>query len=164
MLCESQPQIKPKEISIQSLASDLDGTSYSPYLGCVQAIIDMNPPQDIKGVQCFLGMCNYLSCFTPNLAEIVKPLTELTHVGAIWSWSSQHNKACKDAKAVIAKATSFKFFDVNKPCVLQVVASDTGLGGALLHEGQSVAFTSSTLLTTEINYALLKRSIWPLIK
>ena len=46
-----------------------------------------------------------------------------------------------------------KFFDVNKPCVLQVDASDKGLGSALLQDGQPVAFTSSTLSATEVNYA-----------
>ena len=135
----------------------INGNGISPHPDRVQAIINMNPPRDVKGVQRFLGMCNYLSRFTPNLADIVKPLTELTHVRAIWSWSSQHDKAFKDAKAVIANATSLQFFDVNKPCVLQVDASDTGLGGALLQEGQPVAFTSSTLSATEINYAPIEK-------
>ena len=52
-----------------------------------------------------------------------------------WSWSSQHDKAFKAAKSLIANATMLKFFAVNKRCVLQVDASDTGLGGALLQDG-----------------------------
>ena len=51
----------------------------------------------------------------------------------------------------------FKFFDVNKLCVLQVDASDTGLGGALLPDGQPVAFTSSTLSATEVKYAAIEK-------
>ena len=129
----------------------------TPHPVCVPAIVDMNPPQDVKGVQRFLGMCNYLSRFTPNLAEIVKPLTELTHVNAVWVWSSQHEKAFSAAKSSIANATTLKFFDVNKPCVLQVDASDTGLGGALLQDGQPVAFASSTLSATEVNYAPIEK-------
>ena len=102
-------------------------------------------------------MYNYLSQFTPNLAEIVKPLTELTHVNAVWSWSSWHDQAFREAKRVIANVTTLKFFYVNKPCVLQVDASDTGLGGAMFQEGQPVAFTSSTLSATEINYAPIEK-------
>ena len=120
----------------------LSSTGITPHPDRVQAIKDMTPRQDVKGVQRFLGMCNYLSRFTPNLAEIVKPLTELTHGNAVWSWSSQHDKAFKTAKSLIANATTLKFFDVGKPCVLQVDASDTGLEGALLQDGQPVAFTS----------------------
>ena len=91
----------------------------------VRATVDMNPPQDVKGVQRFLGMRNYLSRFTPNLSETVKPLTELTHVDAVWSWSSQHDKAFSSAKSAIANATTLKLFNVNRPCVLQVDASDS---------------------------------------
>ena len=135
----------------------LSGNGISPHPDRVQAIVDMDPPKDVKGVQRFVGMCNYLSPFTPNLAEIVKPLTELTHVNTVWSWSSRHDQAFREAKCVMANATTLKFFDVNKPCVLQVDASDTGLGGALLQEGQPVAFTSSTLSATEINYARIEK-------
>ena len=75
------------------------------------------------------------------------------YVDAVWSWSSQHDKAFSSAKSAIANATTLKLFDVNKPCVLQVGASDSGLGGALLQDGQPVAFTSSTLSPTKVNYA-----------
>ena len=71
----------------------LSSTGISPHPDRVQAIKEMTSPQDVKGVQRFLGTCNYLSRFTPNLAEIVKPFTELTHGDAVWSWSSQHDKA-----------------------------------------------------------------------
>ena len=75
----------------------------------------------------------------------------------MWSWSSQHDKAFKRTKSFIANAATLKFFDVNKPCVLQVDASDTGVGGALLQDGQPVDFTTSTLSATEVNYAAIKK-------
>ena len=121
----------------------------TPQPDWVRAIVDINPPQDARVIQRFLGICNYLSRLTPNLSEIVKPLTELTHVDAVWSWSSQHDKAFSSAKSAITNATTLKFFDIiNKPCLLQVDASDTCFGGVLLQDGQPVAFTSSTLSPT----------------
>ena len=87
----------------------------------------------------------------------MKPLTELTHVNAVWAWSCQYEKAFSAAKSLIANATTLKFFDVNEPCVLQVDASDTGLSGALLQDGKPVAFTSSTLSATEVNYAPIEK-------
>ena len=105
----------------------LSGSGIAPDPDRVQAIVDMKPPQDVKWVQSFLGMCNYLSRFTPNLAEIVQPLTELTHINAVWSWSSQNDQAFKSSKRVIENATTFKFLII-KPCVLQEDASYTGLG------------------------------------
>ena len=134
----------------------LSSNGIAPNPDRVQATVDMNPPQDVKWVQRFFCMCNYFSRFTPNLAEVVKPLTELTHVNGAWSWSVQHDKAFKTAKILIANATT-KFFDVNNPCVLQVDASETGLGGALLQDGEPVAFISSTLSAAEVNYAPIEK-------
>ena len=148
-------QFKVKQVTW--MGHFLSSNGITPHPDRVQAIKDMTPPQHVKGAQRLLGMCNYLSRFTPNLAENVKPLTKLTHVNAVCSWSSQHDKAFKTARSLIANATTLKFFDVNKPCVLQVDASDTGLGGTLLQDGQLVAFTSSTLSATEVNYTPIEK-------
>ena len=155
-------KLKPKKFQFKVkqvtwMGHLISSTGITQHPDRVQAIKDMTLPQDVKGVQRFLGICNYLSRFTPNFAEIVKPLTELTHGNAVWSWSSQHDKAFKTAKSLIANATTLKFLDVNKPCVLQVDASDTGLGGALLQDGQPVAFRSSTLSAAEVNYAPIEK-------
>ena len=76
-----------------SMGHLLSSSDVTPHLDRVQAIKDITPLHDVKGVHWSLGLCNYLSCFTPNLAEIVKPLTELIHGNSVWSLSSQHDKA-----------------------------------------------------------------------
>ena len=76
ILCCKEVKLKPQEFSIQvTWMGHLPGSNgIATHRDRVQAIVDMNPLQDVKGVQRFLGMCNYLSRFTPNLAAIVKPL------------------------------------------------------------------------------------------
>ena len=66
----------------------LSGNGIDPHPDRLQAIPYMSSPPYVKEVQRCLGMCNSLSRFTPDLAEIVKPPTKLLH--AFWSWSSQH--------------------------------------------------------------------------
>ncbi len=39
------------------------------------------PPQDIKQLQCFLGMVNFYHRFLPNCAQVLKPLTDLLRGG-----------------------------------------------------------------------------------
>ena len=104
-------QFKVKQVTWMGHLISSSGITRHP--DGVRAIVDMNAPQDVKG---FSG-----SLFP----EIVKPLTELTHVDAVWS--SQHDKAFSSAKSAITNATTVKLFDVNKPCVLQVDASDSGV-------------------------------------
>lgn len=43
----------------------------------VQTIQQMPPPTDIAGVQCLLGLAQYLSKFLPYLADLTKPLRNL---------------------------------------------------------------------------------------
>lgn len=127
----------------------------------VKAIVAMDPPQGNDGVPRFLGKFNYLSSFSPNIAEDEKPFTEVIHFNAVWSWSLQHDQAFKEAKQVIANAETLKFVDVKKPCVLQVDVRDKGLGGALLQDGYPMAFTSSTLSAPERSMLLSKKNVWP---
>ena len=96
----SESQVKPQEISVQGearwawrvISESLACNGITPHPDRVRAIKDMTPSQDINGVQRFLGMSNYFSRLTLILAEIFKPLTELTQGNAMWSWSSQHGK------------------------------------------------------------------------
>jgi len=43
----------------------------------VKSIIQLNTPQNIKQLQSFLGMVNYLRLFIPNMSELVEPLRNL---------------------------------------------------------------------------------------
>ena len=160
--CKVNLKLNPKkfQLKVTWMGHLLSSSGITPHSDRVRSIVDMNPPQDVKGVQRFLGMCNYMSRFTPNLAEIVKPLTELTHVNAVWAWSSQHEKAFSAAKSLIANATTLKFFDVNKPCVLQVDASDKGLDGALLQDGQPSRSRTRHCQQLKSIMRLSKKSAW----
>ena len=51
-------QFKVKHVIWMGLLLSSNGTT--PHPDQVQAIKDMTPPLDVKGVQRFLGMCNYL--------------------------------------------------------------------------------------------------------
>lgn len=121
----------------------------------LRATAGMNPLQDAEGVQRFLGMCNCLSRFTPDLADTVRPATELILCSVTVLW---HNKVLTQPKvrrtANTTIDTEAEFFQVNKPCALQMGAIDTVTGpGALLKDDQLLTvFTSSTLSGAKVNY------------
>ena len=50
-----------------------------------------------------------------------------------------------------------KYYDLNEEVTLQCDASETGLGAALLQNGQPVAFASRTLTPTEQRYAQIEK-------
>ena len=67
----------------------------------VTSITEMPRPEDKAGVQRFLGMCQYLSKFCPNLSASVLPLRELTKQDAAFIWSNTHERAFHAAKELI---------------------------------------------------------------
>ena len=104
----------------------------TPSLEITNAILNMPQPQDKAATRCFLGTITYLSKFCPNLSTVIRPLHDLTHVDKEFLWAAQHTEAFTKAKELVSKAPCLRYFDVNAPVVLQVDASEYGLGAALL--------------------------------
>ena len=119
----------------------------------ISAITEMPRPEDKAGVQCFLGMYQYLSKFCPHLSVSVIPLRELTKQDAAFIWSDTHESAFHAAKELISKATALRYYDPSLPVTLQVDASEDAIGGVLLQQDQPVSFTSHT----EKQYAQIEK-------
>ena len=64
-------------------------------------------------------------------------------------WNLTYQEAFNQIKKLVCKDTTFWYFDVQKPIIVQVDASKKGLGAALLQEGCPVAFASKALIPTE---------------
>ena len=123
----------------------------------------MEKPRNKAAVLRFIGMCNYLSEYCPNLSSIIKPLRMLTQDGSEHIWSEVQEQAFNEAKRIISSAPTLTFYDIHRPVVLQVDASDEGLGGALLQPNskdgklQPVAYTSCSLSPTEQRYSQIEK-------
>jgi hypothetical protein len=80
------------------------------------------------------------------------PLTNLTKKSHPWVWTGR----CKDAfellKQKLIQAPLLRTLDESLPYEVVTDASDLGLGGVLLQEGQPVAFESRKLNDAELNY------------
>jgi hypothetical protein len=156
----SKVQFKLRKIRFMGHVITEDGVLPDP--GKVESIIEMPIPYDKRSVKRFLGMVNYLHTFCPALSDVVHPLQNLIKSDIQFVWSEVHEKAFKKAKELIANAPCLAHFDPSKLVVLQVDASETGLGGAMLQttvQGklQPVAFTSSTMRPNEILWAQIEK-------
>lgn len=80
----------------------------------VEAILEMPPPNDVKGLKRFLGMVNYLAKFLPLLSDMTEPLRRLDDKEVEWCWLEQHQKAFTTIKKYLADAPVLKYYDVNE--------------------------------------------------
>ena len=59
----------------------------------VKAITEMPKPANLKELQTFLGKVQYLSKFSPRIAEIAEPLWDLMKKHAPYAWGPEYNHA-----------------------------------------------------------------------
>ncbi|KAI4897681.1 hypothetical protein NFI96_029695 [Prochilodus magdalenae] len=123
----------------------------------VAAVQNMQTPHDVKSLQRLLGFVNYLSKFLPHLSDVCEPLRRLTDKDVEWAWLSQHEEALRCIKQLVTQHPVLKYYDLNEEVTLQCDASETGLGAALLQNGQPIAFASRTLTPTEQRYAQIEK-------
>ncbi|KAK3741169.1 hypothetical protein QZH41_002994 [Actinostola sp. cb2023] len=85
----------------------------------VQAIVNMQPPKDLKGIQSFMGMINYLNRFSPVLAQIAEPIRNLMKKDAPFLWQAEQEKAFQQIKGTISKSPLLPYYDPEKESVIQ---------------------------------------------
>ena len=56
-----------------------------------------------------------------------------------------------------------KYYDPDKPLVLQCDTSEKGLAASLLQDGKPIAYASRVLTTTELNYAQIKKELLAIV-
>ena len=71
----------------------------------VNAITNMEAPSEKPSLLRFIGMINYLSPFCHNLSSTIRPLTNLTKDGMIFTWSKTQEEAFQQAKSLINQCT-----------------------------------------------------------
>ena len=130
----------------------------------IAAITAMKPPTDSDGVRRFLGHVNYLSKFIPHCSAECEPLRRL--VGASpteFVWQQEQEEAFKKIKKLITATGALKYFDINKPVVVQTDASTDGLGAVLLQDNCPVGYGSRSLTQSEKNYAPIELELLAIV-
>ena len=141
----------------------LTSTGVKPDPEKVRAVQEMPVPdgrtsaEKVKAVQRLLGFVNYLAKFVPHLADECEPLRRLTDKDADWVWEKHQQDAFDRVKQLVADYPILCYYDVNLPVTIQCDSSETGLGAALLQDGQLVAFASRTFTSTERGYAQIEK-------
>jgi hypothetical protein len=140
-----------------------DSTGVHPDPEKVEEIQKLSPPTNVTEIQQFLGIVQYMSPFIPNLADHTEILRLMTKKDTEWSWTPSHDKAFEKLKSLICKECTLTYYDPKQPILIQVDASQKGLGAALIQKGKPIAFASKALTDVEQRYANIERELLAIV-
>lgn len=129
----------------------------------VEAILKYPQPKDVKELQSFLGMINYLNPFIKNLSERNKNLRNLLKADVKWEWSEVENNEFIELKSYLCKTPVLTYYDCKKPLTLSVDASKYAVGAVIMHEKQPIAFASASLTSCQSNYAQIEKELFAIL-
>ena len=125
----------------------------------IEAIVKMEAPADVQGVQRLIGMVKYLSKFLSNLSALCEPLRKLTHKDVEWQWAQEQEDAFQSLKTAVTQAPVLKYFSPQAQTEGQGDASQNGLGFVLMQEGQPVTYASRALTPAEQRYSQIEKEL-----
>ena len=102
----------------------------------IDAIKNLPEPRTEALLQSFLGIVNYLSRFSPNIAKMTCNLRALLKKNPEFLWLSQHSEDFKSIVQELCSPKFLKYYDSTKNLYLEVNASQKAIGMALLQSVQ----------------------------
>ena len=91
---------------------------------------------------------------------MTKPLRRLEDKDAEWQWLKQHSIVFSTVKKYLTESPVLKYYNVNEEVT---IASETGLGAVLMHNGQPICYASRALTDTETRYAQIEKEILAIV-
>ena len=126
----------------------------------IAAVTEMPYPSNVKELQRFLGMINYLGKFIKNLSDITKPLRSLLEKENVWSFELHHKQAIDELKKMVTSSPTLSYYDGTKPTRVTTDFSGTGLGAMLEQymdsEWKPICYASRSLSPAEQHYCPLE--------
>ena len=120
------------------------------------------PAQNVKDLQCFMGMVNHLGKFVPRLAEMSEPLRQLLCKDTTWLWTDPQQRAFEHIKTTLTSAEVLACYDPSRPTIIAADASLNGIGAVLLQvqddgNRRPISYASRSLSDAEKRYAVIEK-------
>jgi len=136
------------------------------------AVREWKEPTTVRGIQSFLGFCNFYRKFVREYGRIAKPLINLTKKGESFSWTNDCQAAFDELKHRLLTAPILRHFshDLETETQMDTDASDGVLAGVLLQrcpgeeDWHPVAFYSEAMQGAEHNYPIHDKELMAVIR
>ncbi|OQE59201.1 hypothetical protein PENNAL_c0337G04262, partial [Penicillium nalgiovense] len=145
-----------------------DGIAVDPEK--ISVVQSWKPPSTVKGVQSFLGFCNFYRRFIRGYSAISKPLHRLTRQDVPYNWSPLCEAAFQLLKEKLISAPVLRHYDPVRRTRVETDASDGVLGAVLSQYYEDddfwhpVAFFSKTMQSAEMNYEIRDKELLAIVR
>eukprot|EP00253_Pinus_taeda_P023972 PITA_23972 len=135
----------------------------------IQAILQSPYPRNIKELQAFLGNINFLRRFIPNLAELIRLLSNMLKKDAKVKWSLEAKQAFESMKTALTQTpvlTSPKF---DRHFIIFSFTSEHTIVAILLQKDDQdnknpIAFFSRALRDAPLKFQIMEKQAYALVK
>lgn len=152
-----------KKSSINFFGALYTSSGIKPDPQKIEDLQAMPTPQNKDDLGRFLGFATYLANYIPNYETMASPLRDLQKKETPFVWQEDHQKVFDDLKQCLTSETCLPYFDPTKRTMLEVDASQKGLGACLLQGDRPVAFASKALSSSQTNYSNIERETLALV-
>ena len=134
----------------------------------IKTIVDWPLPRNLKDLQGFLGLANFLRRYIQGYSTLTAPLTSITQGSAHdfpWQdWPPDKVAAFESIKEALTSPPVLTLPDFTKPFEVRTDASLLGTGGVLMQDGRVIAYTSKKFTAPERNYHTTDQELLGLVR
>lgn len=134
----------------------------------ISIVKNWRPPTTVKGVQSFLGFCNFYRRFIRDYGIIARPLVNLTKTGVKFTWTQVCQDSFQKLKSVLISAPILQHYSEGLETRIETDASDGVVAGVLSQKHQEdwlpIAFFSKTMNPAEYNYQIHDKEMLAIVK
>jgi hypothetical protein len=127
-----------------------------------------NQPTTVRGIQSFLGFCNFYRRFIKDYSRIARPLHHLTKDNVPFVWDQACQEAFEKLKESLSSAPVLYHYQSELPTKMETDASDGVVAGVLSQEVEGrwhpIAFYSKTMSPPEQNYEIHDKEMLAVVR
>jgi hypothetical protein len=144
-----------------------DGVKIDPII--IEAIQKIDHPRNIKELQYFTRKINFLRRFIPNLAELLRNITNMLKKDTKTKWTIKEKFSFDKVKQALTQAPVLISHDYTKHFLLFSFSSEHTIAVVILHKNsegheQPIAFFSKSLRDVALNYNIMEKQDFSLVK
>eukprot|EP00253_Pinus_taeda_P006696 PITA_06696 len=135
----------------------------------IQAILQIPYPRNIKELQAFLGKINFLRRFIPNLAELIRLLSNMLKKDAKVKWSLETKQAFESIKTALTQTPVLTSPLFDKDFIIFSFSSERTIAAVLLQKDDQgnknpISLFSRALRDAPLKYQIMEKKAYAFVK